>query len=105
MGVGQGKGQLHLRPVGTLVVRERMGKATAVQSGRALPMGRLSCMDGGGSYTFRLTHAAKHAVNYTVTADLIAFYVPPYGLGSLYIVNHCNRKKGPAQKMLLCKRL
>ena len=23
----------------------------------------------------------------------------PYGLGSLYMVNHCNRKKGPAQKM------
>ena len=25
----------------------------------------------------------------------------PYGLGSLYMVNHCNRKKGPAQKMVL----
>ena len=34
------KGQLSLRPVGTLVVRERMGKAPEVQSGRALPMGR-----------------------------------------------------------------
>ena len=40
MGGGKVKGQLSLRPVGTLVVRERMGKALAVQSGRALPMGR-----------------------------------------------------------------
>ena len=24
----------------------------------------------------------------------------PYGLGSLYMVNHCNRKKGPAQKIM-----
>ena len=40
MGVGSVKGQLSLRPVGALVVRERMRKAPAVQSGRALPMGR-----------------------------------------------------------------
>ena len=40
MGVGKVKGQLSLRPVGTLVVRERMGKALAVQSGQALSMGR-----------------------------------------------------------------
>ena len=39
-GKGKGKGQLSLRLVGTLVVRERMGKALAVQSGRPLPMGR-----------------------------------------------------------------
>ena len=37
---GKVKGQLSLRPVTTLVVRERMKKAPAVQSGRALPMGR-----------------------------------------------------------------
>ena len=40
VGGGKVKEQLSLRPVGTLVVRERMGKALAVQSGRALPMGR-----------------------------------------------------------------
>ena len=40
MGGGKVKGQLSLRPVGTLVVRERMRKAPAVQTGRALPMGR-----------------------------------------------------------------
>ena len=37
---GKVNGQLSLRPVGTLVVRERMKKVLAVQSGRALPMGR-----------------------------------------------------------------
>ena len=49
MGGGKVKGQLSLRPVGTLVVRERMGKALAVQSGRALPMGRCASppWDGG----------------------------------------------------------
>ena len=40
MGGGKGKGQLSPRPVGTLVFRERMGKALALQSGRALPMDR-----------------------------------------------------------------
>ena len=40
VGGGNVKGQLSLRTVGTLVVRERMRKAPAVQSGRALPMGR-----------------------------------------------------------------
>ena len=40
MGGGKGEGQLSLRPVGTLVVRQRMRKAPAVQSGRALPLGR-----------------------------------------------------------------
>ena len=40
VGGGKGEGQLSLRPVGTLVVRQRMKKACAVQSGRALPMGR-----------------------------------------------------------------
>ena len=40
VGGGKVKGQLFQRPVGTLVVRERMGKAPAVQSGRAKPMGR-----------------------------------------------------------------
>ena len=40
LGGGKVKGQLSPRPVGTLVVRERMGKAPAVQSGRAKPMGR-----------------------------------------------------------------
>ena len=40
MGGGKVQGQLSLRPVGTLVVRERMRKAPAVQSGRALAMGR-----------------------------------------------------------------
>ena len=39
VGGGKVKGQLSLRPVATLVVRERMKKAPAVQSGRALPMG------------------------------------------------------------------
>ena len=34
------KGQLSLGPVVTLVVRQRMGKAPVVQSGRALPLGR-----------------------------------------------------------------
>ena len=27
------------------------------------------------------------------------FIVPTYGLGSLSMVNHCSKKKGPAQKM------
>ena len=40
MGGGKAEGQLCLRPVGTLMVRERMRKAPEVQSGRALPMGR-----------------------------------------------------------------
>ena len=40
VGGGKVKEQLSLRPVGTLVVRERMRKASAVQSGRALPMVR-----------------------------------------------------------------
>ena len=40
VGRGKVKGQLSLRPVGTLVVRERMGKAPTVQSGRPLPLGR-----------------------------------------------------------------
>ena len=40
VGRGKVKGQLSLRPVGTCVVRERMGEAPAVQSSRALPMGR-----------------------------------------------------------------
>ena len=40
VGGGKVKGQLSLRPVGTLVVRTRMKKRPAVQSGRALPMGR-----------------------------------------------------------------
>ena len=30
---------------------------------------------------------------------LECFEALPYRLGSLYMVNHCNRKKGPAQKM------
>ena len=44
MGRGKVKGQLSLRLVGTLVVRERMGKAPAVQSGRALPKGRCASL-------------------------------------------------------------
>ena len=40
VGGGKVKGQLSLRPVGTLVVRERMKKTPAVQSGRAMPMGK-----------------------------------------------------------------
>ena len=40
VGRGNVKGQLSLRPVGTLVVRERMRKAPALQTGGALPMGR-----------------------------------------------------------------
>ena len=40
VGGDKGEGQLSLRPVGTLVVRQRMRKAPAVQSGRALPLGR-----------------------------------------------------------------
>ena len=40
MGGGKGEGQLSLRPVGTLVVRQRMRKAPAVQSGRALLLDR-----------------------------------------------------------------
>ena len=40
MGGGKVKWQLSLRLVGTLVVRQRMRKARAAQSGRALPMGR-----------------------------------------------------------------
>ena len=37
---GEVKGQLCLGAVVTSVVRKRMGKVPAVQSGRALPMGR-----------------------------------------------------------------
>ena len=40
MGGGKVKGQLSLRLVDTLVVKERMRKTSAVQSDRALPMGR-----------------------------------------------------------------
>ena len=40
VGGGKVKGQLSLRPVGTTVVRERLNKAPAVQSGHALPVGR-----------------------------------------------------------------
>ena len=40
VGGGNVKGQSSVRPVGTLVFRERMRKAPAVQSGRARPMGR-----------------------------------------------------------------
>ena len=40
VGGGKVKGQLSLRPVGTLVVRERMRKTPAVQSGHALRLGR-----------------------------------------------------------------
>ena len=47
VGGGKVKGQLSLRPVGTLVVRERMGKAPEVQSGRALPMGRCANLPWG----------------------------------------------------------
>ena len=39
-GGGKVKEPLSLRPVGTLVVRERMKKTPAVQSGRAMPIGR-----------------------------------------------------------------
>ena len=52
--MGKVKGQLSLRPVATSVVRERMGKAPAVQSGRTLPMGRcasppwVGVIGGGG---------------------------------------------------------
>ena len=40
MGEGKVKGQLSLVAVATSVVRERMGKAPAVQSGHTLPMGQ-----------------------------------------------------------------
>ena len=40
VGGGKVKGQLSLRPVGTLVVRKRMEKTTAVQIGGTLPKGR-----------------------------------------------------------------
>ena len=40
MGGGRVKGQLSLGAVVTSMVRQRMGKAPAVQSARALPMGR-----------------------------------------------------------------
>ena len=36
--------------------------------------------------------------NHKVTADVTAFSALQYGLGSLSMVNHCNRKKGPTQK-------
>ena len=49
MGRGKVKGQLSLRPVGTLVIQERMGKAPAVQSGRALPMGRCASPPWAGA--------------------------------------------------------
>ena len=48
MGGGKAEGQLCLRPVGTLMVRERMRKAPVVQSGRALPMGRCTSPPGSG---------------------------------------------------------
>ena len=40
VGGGKVKGQLSRRHVATLVVRERMKKTRAVQSGHTLPMGR-----------------------------------------------------------------
>ena len=54
--VGGVKGQLSLRPVATSVVRERMRKAPALQSGRALPMCRcasprwVGVIGGGGLF-------------------------------------------------------
>ena len=47
VGGGKVKGQLSLRTVATLVVRERMKKALAVQSGRALAMGRCASSPWG----------------------------------------------------------
>ena len=61
---------------------------------------------GGGPYTFRLTCAAKHG-HHILIQQLHGHWpfnhsiVLPDGLGSLYMVNHCNRKKGPAQKRIL----
>ena len=46
VGGGKVKGQLSLRHVGTLVVRTRMKKTPAVQSGHALPMGRCASPPG-----------------------------------------------------------
>ena len=56
MGGGKVKGQLSLRPVGTLVVRERMRKAPAVQTGHALPMGRRASPPWTGTFFFSLMH-------------------------------------------------
>ena len=50
MGRRKVKGQLSLRPVGTLVVRERMEKALAVRSGHAVPMGRCASPPWGAFY-------------------------------------------------------
>ena len=58
MGGGKVKGQF--RPVGTLVVRERMGKALAVQSGRALPMGRCASPPSVYLNTFMTSQIGKY---------------------------------------------
>ena len=49
VGGGKVKGQLSLRPVGTLVIRKRMKKTPAVQSGRALPTGRCASPPWAGT--------------------------------------------------------
>ena len=53
----EGKGKGALRPVGALVFRERMRKAPAVQSGRALPMGR--CGSRSPAVEYRIWEVSK----------------------------------------------
>ena len=59
-GGGKVKGQLSLRPVGTLVVGERIRKAPAVQSGRALPMGSNLQAEALHFGTLRLNLCRRH---------------------------------------------
>ena len=49
VGGGKVKGQLSLRPVATLVVRQRMRKTPAVQRGPELPLGRCASPPCHGS--------------------------------------------------------
>ena len=58
VGGGKVKGQLSLRPVGTSVVRERMNKAPAVQSGRPLPVGRRASPPWAGPTRYKPSDTA-----------------------------------------------
>ena len=63
LGGGKVKGQLSLRLVGTLVIRQRMKKTPAVQSGRALPMGRCASPPCIESVLFWVVHSLALCVH------------------------------------------
>ena len=74
MGGGKVNGQLSVGDVVTSVVRQRMKKAPAVQTGRALPMGRCASPPprGSGVHT-------DYAVHLTLQAELSDTHTPRNG--------------------------